>query len=187
MESIIFGAKWLGVIIFIITIIMEISDFGGVFEAIFFVIKSTVVGIVVGVVLGLVMAIILSLYVFVKNDVTRTVEPFYPRIENLQDNPSTKGQFYFGSGNINGSMKYAFYIKEKDTLTGNKSFHLVLLDYKDVSIVYTDGQPRVDAVVIHRKETWQFKYSFLKETEVDRYIIHVPRGTIKNNYQLDAQ
>ena len=187
MEVIAVGAKWLGVIFFIVAIVIEISDFDGIFSAIVNVTKNTILGVIIGAVLGFVVGLILSVYVLAKNDITKSVEPLYPRIESLQDNSSLKGDFFIGSGNIDGTMKYAFYIREKDPFTNEDSFRLVLLDYKDTSIVYSDERPRVDVVKNHWRETWQFKYSLLKKTYVDRYIIYVPRGTIKNNFTLDAQ
>ena len=187
MEVIVVGATWLGVIFFIVAIVIEISGFEGIFSAIVNVTKNTILGVIIGAIFGVIIGGILSVYVLAKNDITKSVEPIYSRIESLQDNSSVRGDFFIGSGKINGTMKYAFYVKEKEPFTNEDSFRLVLLGYKKASIVYSDGQPRVDVVKNHWRETWQFKYSLLKKTYVDRYIIYVPKGTIKNNYQLDAQ
>ena len=107
----------------------------------------------------------------------------YKKLEALQDGNNVNGTFFLGSGNINGSMRYVFYYEE------NGLFKMGQLHYNNVSINYVDGDPMLETIKeIEKKESFKNnfaidnEYSFSKE-----HIIHVPKGTIKQNYNLDAQ
>ena len=107
----------------------------------------------------------------------------YKRLEALQDGNNVNGTFFLGSGNINGSMHYVFYYEE------NGLFKMGQLHYNNVSINYVDENPMLETIKeIEKKES--FKNNFAIDNECsfsEEHIIHVPKGTIKQNYNLDAQ
>lgn len=111
---------------------------------------------------------------------TEIVKTSY-NLEALQDNNSVKGSFFLGSGQIEGKMKYVFYY-ERDGF-----YKLEQADYKEVKVKYSDEKPKAER--FNRKNV---KDAFINNFAIDRncyqeYIIYVPKGTIKQNYSLDAQ
>jgi len=107
------------------------------------------------------------------------VSAYENEIVALQDNLGTSGSFFLGSGNIDGSIKYVFYYKAEG------SFRMAQVDYKDAVIKYSD-----EAKVIRYKEEPIGAFINLFALDIpsrDEYEIYVPKGTIKNDYNLDAQ
>ncbi len=101
-------------------------------------------------------------------------------IEALQDNNSVDGKFLLGCGQIGGKMKYVFYYEE------NGFYKMGQLDYDLVRIKYTNDKPKVN--IIHTYPSNSLINYFAYDTDIlnKTYIIEVPRGTIKNNYNLDG-
>ena len=102
-------------------------------------------------------------------------------LEALEDNNSVKGSFFLGSGQIEGKMKYVFYY-ERDGF-----YKLEQANYEEVKVKYSDEKPK--AKRFNRKNV---KDAFINNFAIDcncyqEYIIYVPKGTIKQNYSLDAQ
>jgi len=102
-------------------------------------------------------------------------------LEALQDNNSVKGSFFLGSGQIDGKMKYVFYY-ERDGF-----YKLEQADYEEVKVKYSEEKPKAER--FNRKNV---KDAFINNFAIDcncyqEYIIYVPKGTIKQNYSLDAQ
>lgn len=111
---------------------------------------------------------------------TEIVKTTY-NLEALQDNNSVKGSFFLGSGQIDGKMKYVFYY-ERDGF-----YKLEQADYEEVKVKYSDEKPKAER--FNRKNV---KDAFINNFAIDcncyqEYIIYVPKGTIKQNYTLDAQ
>lgn len=129
------------------------------------------VSIALGAIFGLLVAFLLPAKMEPKIDTYKIV--------TLQDNNLISGQFFLGSGTIEGKMKYVFYYEEKDN-----EFRMMQIDYDDASIKYSDI-PKVEA---HGETpTKAFINKFAVDMEDIKYIIYVPEGTIKTNYNLDAQ
>ena len=122
-----------------------------------------------------------SVFIALALPVSTTTKQDYHNIETLQDNNSVSGGFFLGCGQIEGKMKYVFYYEEKGL------YRMCQLDYDNVQIRYSEGTPRVitttkvatDAFINNFALDWYFGD--------ESYIIEVPKGTIKNNYNLDAQ
>lgn len=111
---------------------------------------------------------------------TEIVKTTY-NLEALQDNNSVKGSFFLGSGQIEGKMKYVFYY-ERDGF-----YKLEQADYEEVKVKYSDEKPKAER--FNRKNV---KDAFINNFAIDcncyqEYIIYVPKGTINQNYTLDAQ
>jgi hypothetical protein len=111
---------------------------------------------------------------------TEIVKTTY-NLEALQDNNSVKGSFFLGSGQIDGKMKYVFYYEN------DGYYKLEQADYKEVKVKHSDEKPKAER--FNRKNV---KDAFINNFAIDcncyqEYIIYVPKGTIKQNYTLDAQ
>ena len=102
-------------------------------------------------------------------------------VETLQDNNSVSGSFFLGCGQIEGKMKYVFYYE------ANGLYRMNQIDYDLVQIKYSDGKPKVNVTenALTKSPINLFAMDF--DIGLKTYIIEVPKGTIKNNYNLDAQ
>jgi hypothetical protein len=127
----------------------------------------------IGAILGAVIAFTLP----AKTEIVKTTY----NLEALQDNNSVKGSFFLGSGQIEGKMKYVFYYENEGY------YKLEQVDYNEVKVKYSDEKPKAE--LFNRKNV---KDAFINNFAIDcncyqEYIIYVPKGTIKQNYTLDAQ
>lgn len=113
---------------------------------------------------------------------TKTVVDEY-KIVSLQDNNSTSGNFFLGTGYIEGKMKYSFYYENSG------EYKMKQTDINNTSIIYSDSiickryrQVAVDGAFIN-----YFALDELNSESEMKYIIYVPKGTIKTSFSLDAQ
>lgn len=90
------------------------------------------------------------------------------------------GRFYLGSGYVGSSMKYSFYYEQSDD-----NYKLMQIDADLASIKISDT-PQITSYVKcytdSRINDWVIKINYHTY-----YIIEVPRGSIKENFNLDAQ
>lgn len=102
-------------------------------------------------------------------------------IETLQDNSTVNGNFFLGCGQVEGKMKYSLYCEE------NGLYRMIQLDYDLVQIKYSKNKPKI--VVIENYPSKAFINYFAIDFDVYRktYIIEVPKGTIRNNFNLDTK
>lgn len=100
-------------------------------------------------------------------------------LTSLQDSVETEGSFFIGTGNIDGKPTYAYYVDH-----GNYStFETVKA--RDVKVFTDASYPYVKLKTgCVSKYPW-LAYCFTDTTSVEE--IHVPEGTIKSNYNLDAK
>jgi len=128
--------------------------------------------------IGAVPGIIIASFIPVKTE--RVVETKH--IQTLQDNSSVSGEFLLGSGRIEGKMKYVFYYES------DGGYRMKQVDCSGVLIKSTKSTPKVE--IYKKKLTDDFINNFGLFTWFERknkYIIYVPKGTIKHNYNLDAK
>ena len=136
-------------------------------------ILTSISAILIGGIIGTALAFVLP----AKTEIVKTTY----NLEALQDNNSVKGSFFLGSGQIEGKMKYVFYY-ERDGF-----YKLEQADYSKVKVKYSNEKPKAER--FNRKNV---KDAFINNFAIDcncyqEYIIYVPKGTIKQNYSLDAQ
>lgn len=100
----------------------------------------------------------------------------------LQDNPSISGSFFLGSGQIGGVMKYVFYVNR------NETYEMWTVDYYNASIKYSTT-PKANITSTHpSKSLWnKFAIGFFDNKEKWTCVFEVPKGSIKNNFELDAK
>jgi len=161
-----------GIIGLIIAIVLNFDGFDYIEDIILYFIIG-MFGALLGGLIGLLIAFALP----AKTEIVKTTY----NLEALQDNNSVKGSFFLGSGQIEGKMKYVFYYEN------DGYYKLEQADYNEVKVKYSDEKPKAER--FNRKNV---KDAFINNFAIDcnsyqEYIIYVPKGTIKQNYSLDAQ
>lgn len=113
---------------------------------------------------------------------TQTIkgEPNIKELVSLQDGQSINGSFFLGCGSIDGKMKYTYYYEiEKDIFKmGQVSYNRALIKY--------DSTAYLETYTYEQTDVWYNWFSISLGQLRKQYIFHVPEGTIKNNYNLDA-
>ena len=136
---------------------------------------SCFVGAMIGGVVSLFTSFLLP--VKLKTDILKTP------LEALQDNGSVHGSFFLGSGYVGESMKYVYY-----SMNGDSSYSLHEVSHRFASVKYTDGPPFME---IHEpkidKSDFGSRFALRELDNEWRVVFHVPRGSIKNDYNLNAQ
>lgn len=104
-------------------------------------------------------------------------------LETLQDGMGLQGSFFLGSGQIDGKMQYVYYY-QKDSV----SYKMGQVPYYDVTIRYSDERPRIETHTLSMKPIKTAKRNlFCIDQSSTTYVIYVPKGTIRQNFNLDAQ
>lgn len=107
--------------------------------------------------------------------VTKQVE-----LVSLQDNSSTEGHFLLGCGSIDGKMKYTYYYEVEEG-----AYKMAQKDIDDVIIKFWDKTPILETKTVQMDDSfWNW---FAMDMPIETHIFYVPQGTIKNDYNLDAQ
>ena len=136
-------------------------------------VMMSMIGGLFGACIGFIIALTLPMQTYDKH--------YSLNIETLQDNSSLSGSFFLGCGQIEGKMKYVFYYEEKGL------YRMIQLNYNLVQIKYSDTKPKVNITENYPTESIINYFAFDTDVFDKTYIIEVPKGTIKNNYNLDAQ
>jgi hypothetical protein len=127
---------------------------------------------------GFILALFLSLWA-----PTTPIEKTFD-LQNLADNTVTEGNFFLGSGSIEGVPTYSYYKK-----TAPNTFEREDIDAEDAKIHYTEGQPRIIRTCNVSDKSWGLWY--FNPTHDDcytkEYHIYIPNGSIKPLYELDAE
>jgi hypothetical protein len=150
-----------------------ISDWEWDFWVIFFSFTNVLFGAIIGVFIGLLVATTLPMKTYLEHSTYN--------IANLQDNNSVSGQFFLGSGQIDGKMQYVFYLEENDFYTMHQ------IEYNLAQIKHTDSIPKINVYKITQTDAFINYFAIDWNIGDQTYIIEVPKGTIKTNYNLDAQ
>ena len=130
-------------------------------------------GIMVGTVIGLVVALALPMDTYQKH--------YTLPLEGLQDNSNISGHFFLGCGQIEDKMKYVFYYRS------GEFYRMAQIDCELVNIKYSTDSPKVNVSEKYPTESFINLFAIDMDCYNKTYIIEVPKGTIKNNYTLDAQ
>ena len=103
-------------------------------------------------------------------------------LETLEDGHSTSGRLFLGCGMINDELTYSFYYEDKGY------YKLRQVSTYRTKVKYVRGKAKF---ITYRKVCSKTLYNdFLwgiADEGHENYVICVPRGTIKNNYYLDAK
>lgn len=100
---------------------------------------------------------------------------------NLQDASSTTGSFFLGIGNLNGDLSFSYYVTEN----GYAVPQTVDSAYNNVR-VYQDSDTPYVIETVATSHFWTGS-PFNGASTPPEFDFHVPKGTIKQDYSLDAK
>lgn len=164
----------LGLIIgLIVGIVISINDYCDFWEGVGITVLVTILGVMIS---FFIMMPVSAIADSCADKTWSTVED--SDIYALQDNLTTEGSFFLGSGHINDELKY-FYVKETDV-----GYTVCNVDADDSYIRYTTDRCHIE------RQTYEFTNGFVKLIAFpisDRYIFHIPDGSILNNYAVDLK
>lgn len=128
--------------------------------------------------MGFVLSILIALLIPLK---TITVK-YSCEIEAIQDNGSISGSFFLGSGHVNGGISYYLYVK------GDNGIGMIKIDADNALIHYSDNPHIVILKQEEDKNSLRNKFSIRPTHEQDNeYDIYIPKGSIRNDFTLDAK
>lgn len=132
----------------------------------------------IGLLVGAVFGLLVSLFIGAAHLDTSTTRS---NLANLQDGSSTSGGFFLGTGHIDEKQVFTYY-KETD----NGKFQLRNLENDtDVFVVQdTKGEAYVETTQTDVNPAWSLwgVGGYIEKTE-----FHVPKGSIKTDFVLDAK
>jgi hypothetical protein len=147
---------------------------GGTFDT-GFAFAGGALGVMVALIVSLIMTLVLDStahYTYQKTNETKIIA--------LQDNGSVTGSFFLGSGYVKGNMQYVYMTENGAEM---KMYH-VDADY--ASLIYAN-EPKVETFEAHYSNSF---VAFLFGQPVfdhSKYKIYVPKGTVKQNFNVDLQ
>ena len=165
--------------IIILVIALAIAIIGADYD--FDIVKDLVIRIIMAAFLGGALGFMIGL--LVPSKMIEEKSTF--KLMNLQDGSQVSGNFFLGSGTIEGKMNYIFYYNLDST-----TFAMAQIKYDVATVKYTKDST---TAYVECYKTVDDKNYFWNNFSIDtdygdkRYIIYVPKGTIKTNYNLDAQ
>lgn len=102
-------------------------------------------------------------------------------LESIQDNNGARGSMFLGCGVIESRMTYVFYYDD------GGAYKMGMADYTKASIVYSDSSPRIEYIGKKRVKGKIINYFALDCMCSNSVVFYIPRGSITNDYKLDAQ
>ena len=176
---ILFAISFIGAVIYAIWSTFYNSDYAMTLgEQIFFTLMKIIgVGFV-----GFVLSFIITIMIPSKQELK--IEK--TSIECLNDGSSVHGEFFLGSGTVDGKMVYNYYVKN------GQFFTLKQLDASSTYITYlkdktTKPYLEVQKIVDIPTDRCSWNNWAFDAEEVKATVFHIPQGSIKSNYNLDAQ
>ena len=161
----------LSIIGFLIMVYIEYKDWGGLDFGVIIVSLLQTIFVALA-------ALIIALMLPVKYETTSLAD----KIVTLKDNNSLYGSFFLGTWMIEGRMKYVYYQQNADS-----TYQMQQVDYYKARIRYVDSEPKIVVTDIRPKECMWNKFALDLSGSDQTYIFEVPKGSIKNGYELDAQ
>lgn len=135
------------------------------------------VNVLLGICIGYVIGFILSFCL--EPDVERVSKTY--QLENMQDNRNIEGRFFLGCGTINQKMYYAFYYNSGEFI------QYMQIPHDEAKIAYTDGTPRLEVITYKTVENSTINLFTIRQNCKKEQILHIPRGSIKQNFNLNAE
>lgn len=105
------------------------------------------------------------------------------QLSTLQDSPSTTGQFFLGIGEVSGNLSASFYVDSGDGYAAPQS---VNDSDDDIRVFQDSAKPYVIERFPHSAHFWVGSV-FNGGGTAPIFEFHVPKGTIKQDYSLDAK
>ena len=135
--------------------------------------------------LAITIFIVICFLLFVSNSIAIQFAEYEPYIESsaeimaLQDNFTTSGQMFLGTGELKNELQY--YVMQH-TVDG---YMIKNYPTDETHIVYIDGPPRIDH--IHNYFTNPIVRFFCGDSGCNGYIIYIPENSIISNYEIDLK
>jgi len=131
-----------------------------------------------GAVAGFLLALVIGAIVY--NSTAHVPVP----LENLVDNTQIHGRFFLGSGTIDEVPVYVWYEQ-----TDNNTFRQNQINVDQATIHYLlDKRRPYYVATFHNKKGFFREWGWdVNPSDVTHIDFYVPRGTITNNYTLDAK
>ena len=101
------------------------------------------------------------------------------QVESIQDSNYIRGKFYLGCGQINSKMVFSMYLKN------DVYFNLFQIATNETTIKYTTKKPTLE--YFEKTLTNDFYNNFCLINQNSYYVVNVPKGSILNNFSLDAK
>lgn len=134
---------------------------------------------VAGLFIGLIIGFIIGL--FIPKETKIIIDKTY-YLECLQDGNSINGSFFLGCGSVNGKMVYTYYYQDGDC------YKMDQIDYDNVSIKYSEGRPKIEILKEIKTDAIKNLFTTRLNCECENStIIYIPKGLIKQSFNLDAQ
>jgi hypothetical protein len=163
-----------GVIGFFIGVVVEGDDSWLMKMAVGFLFG--LIGLFMGVIVGLIISGFLPTTIVLEQEI---------ELVALKDTNGVNGKFFLGCGNIHSNWYYVFYTKDPD---GKIKFNRLSADDDDVSIVEEERQG--GTLKVYGKEFAKKSYKnwgLIPRSGSSKYEIHVPKGTVITDFNLDLQ
>lgn len=101
----------------------------------------------------------------------------------LKDGSSANGRFFLGSGYLNGRMYFTYYAYNNDS-----TYSMWQAPSYEVKIKYVTSYPMVEITRTQERDClWNYFAFDYDSMEGNTYVFEIPEGSIKSNYQLDAE
>lgn len=147
--------------------------YSGFWDKFFMGTLNAILGAIIGILVGFLISLALPMQLYEKH--------YSYELESLQDGNTVHGSFFLGCGTIDGKMQYVWYWGE------NGIYEMKQIEAKLVRIKYTEGTAKVNITEISATDSWVNDWALDLDLHDKTYLIEVPKGTIKQNYSLDAQ
>lgn len=135
--------------------------------------ESLFLGVVIGVIVGYI-----TIMIIIDNVKTIEIQEPHCYLYNLQDNSQVNGNFILGTGRIQETQYFVFYVKDK------YGFKFTKLESSICRIQETEGKPHLVRVKrILEKPNRLLKGIDLKQ-DVE-WIFKVPKNTVVREFKLD--
>lgn len=167
-------ALLVGVITFFVTIFMLVRDEGW-YSGWF------LIGGFMGLLAGVITFMVCMVTVIIAMPQDREVVS-KSNIVNIRDDSAVSGQFFLFAGSIDDEAVFRYYQEN------NGHYQLKTVEAWQTTIIEDDSQPRVVTTAEFSRYDWAFWPQSAHEFDPDgrhaRYVIHIPKGSIKQQFTL---
>jgi hypothetical protein len=133
-------------------------------------------GVLFGIVISLFVGVIASFVFDTKMKLSSTKE-----IYALEDNITTSGEFFLGTGYVDGNMEYFYVVKD------GKGKRIDSIEANKVTIVDHEGKPHIKVYEPRFKSKFVASLFDVPFALDNYYEFYIPKGTIKQNYNIDLK
>lgn len=138
-------------------------------------IKGFIIGCLINFILMLLMFFMINIHASKKEVIDTTIF-----IKAIKDNKSSNGNFFLGSGNINGEIYY-YYMTCKDDNTQIKKIE------NNDNVYMIENNIEKPKIIFYKKEFVNPKFKYMPCLGAGKVKIYIPKGALKMNYNIDME